>query len=282
MSKRTPWKEAIPQENLDTFESLLDLFCSSNIGTTDSDEYEARFKDLLILPEYKDLFDKPLSKYARKHIYNYHNLLKARIAKRVKKFERDMRRTDTLFQTINSCIELELEKPRILPIQEYRTFGKKRGGLKELGDPLYVQRLRLFYSSHDIICLVEHKHTLYELVILASEGDDESLKKLIRLSRLILNAKFVAERISLADEHNDEEFFESVIIDKINEDRTKYNAEIAKIGFSMIVLWHLGFKELTNPQLRDFLLKRFGYPTQLQPSFNMLLYRLGLVRYRKQ
>ena len=208
MSKRKPWNEVIPQENLDTFESLLTLFCSPEIETETETEnsikFEVKSKDLFFLPEYRDLLEKPLSKFARRNIYKNRKLLRARLAKRTKKFKRDMRRTDTMFQTINSCIQLELEKCSKLPILEYRTFSIKISAFKQLGDPLYLQRLRLLYSSYDIICLVEWKHTFSELIILASEGDDDSLKNLIRLSRRVLASTIAMERITLADEYNDQ------------------------------------------------------------------------------
>ncbi len=281
MSKRKSWNEVIPQENLNAFESLLALFCSSEMEPKNSIDFEVKTKDIFILPHYRDLLEKPLSKFARRNIYNNRNLLKARIAQKKKKFKRDMRKSDTLFRTIQSCIKMELEARSKSTLTSYRTFGKKGSAFKELSDPLYLKRLRLLYSSYDIICLVEWKYTFSELVILASEGDDDSLTNLIRLSRRVLASKMAAERITLADEYNDQEFFNNIVL-ALETDTTKYTTEIAKIGFSMIVLWHLGFKELTNPQLRDFLLKRFGYPTQAQPSFNMMLYRLGLVRYRKR
>jgi len=119
-----------------------------------------------------------------------------------------------------------------------------------------------------------------ELVELACLGDDQSIFRLVETSKRFLTAKWMKDRIIQAERFHDRKFFDKHADAASKESPIDYR-EQAEIGFAVLFLWHLGFKDLPHRELLDYLHEKFRYSNQNLESFRVLVNRLGLRKSRK-
>jgi hypothetical protein len=263
------WQEHLDPLHFIVFDYLQEQFFSNSI----------EWDSLFLYPVYKSYLSMPLSQTAKRNLNKPSNILKALISKKEKDLNRKREKIDTLFKLLQEWVNEEFH------MASGSIFSGK-GILGHLARSRFVKldkpkRLALTMSFQNILCLVTWEHTISELVELACYGSDKSTFRLIQLNKRFLDAKWIQDRVALAQRYNDKAFFNKLgnCIKKDTPDKTYAKAEI---GFKILLLWFLGFKDLTNPEFLSYLQEeKIVSSTLSQPSFNVLVNRLGLRKYRK-
>lgn len=273
--KRKSWREHISKDRLKLFERIYEEFCNDSVG----------WRMLFALPEYTRFLDTPITDFAYSHLYKNPDLIKAKIAAKKKSLKKRRRDSDYLFRLIRKWINMELS-PNPSPYPSlFSHDSSRRAFFTSVYRSSYAERMNnlvndLSLSFENVLCLVTWKFTVSELVTLAILGDDDSLFRLISLNSRFIIAKFFGARLIRAQTYRDDKFFNR-LANAIKRDARKSYLLHAKIGFSIVVLWYLGFKDLPKRELLDYLQHKFGYPTYDLSSFNVIVSRLGLTKYKK-
>lgn len=208
-----------------------------------------------------------------------HNLLsgeKMQFGGTREKLKKIRDRFDPLLKLFNSWGKAELKPIKIIHFEyEGEVLYKER--TTEI--PKY--RSELAGAIKNITSLIENDHTVFELVFLATEGDEASLIKLIELDKIFLTAKFTQDWIWISQNKEDERFFKR-LSNALLHDTFRERLNDVKLGIACYLLWFLGFKDLPRHQLLDFIEKEdiAGYPDP--NSFYRRLNRIGLRKYWRE
>ena len=212
----------VPEQALKSFKAIYGYFTETLPG------FRGTILSETIMNNY---LNRDLTKEADNFIWHERN-----IRRRVSQIKRRMKKNpfskDILFFQLKEWAEAELSLPEF----EEETFeGRVLFRVDKRRQKVQKYRSLMKKVYKDVICLVAFKHTLEELVTLASEGDDDSLVKLVYLDKLFLKAKFFQQRIHLAQSQEDYNFFRK-LANRIVKDGFRENLDSSKRAMAVVLL----------------------------------------------
>jgi hypothetical protein len=265
MMQRTRWQEHIPSYKLTLFQAYYNSFLQNPITRN----------SLFLHPEYESYLDMPLSSAARRNLYKDKGILHARIAIEKRRLKHERIHGDFLLKLLPKWVHEGFHRNMFPGGSKGRIFLGRTRSLFELDSP-YAFALTL--SFQNILCLTTWEFTVTDLAKLAVMGDDRSAFRLVRLNALFVTAKWMRDRISLAQYHNDSRFLTRVG-DAMKKPLIAQGYQKARIGAAILLLWFLGFKDLPRMQLHAFLSEKGIITNSMSQEYlNIIVSRLGLRR----
>ncbi len=263
MAKRIKWQEHIDPLDLIKFEATYNSLFSQSIS----------FSLLFFLQEHEALLQEPISIFAWNNLYKNPQIVAARIAKEEKKLLRKRISSDFLFKLIPEWVNENLDTRLHQMMSERETIVPPRHKRFEIDNP---KALSLHLSLENILCLSTWGLTISEFVKLAILGSDASIFKLIQFNKQFVSAKLTRNRIELAQYHEDKDFFNN-LIKALKKDAPGIHYHKMTIGTAVLLLWFIGFKDLSITQLYDYMMeKKYLVNTMTESAFRSIVYRLGL------
>ena len=142
-------------------------------------------------------------------------------------------------------------------------------------------RDRLSKSIKDIIALVAHNMTVYEMTTLACNGDRDSMLDLIKLDKVFLASEIFRDFVWIAQGKEDQSFFEA-LSKAVTHDTFRKHIDSAKMSIACYLLWYLGYRERTYKELLEFIETEEIAEYDDVDSFRRALNRIGLTKRPKK
>ncbi len=161
-------------------------------------------------------------------------------------------------------------------------------------EKLIKARQRLINTIPELYCQVIHKTSISELVLSASNFNvnlkntkrksqlqNKSYFKLIEIDKSFLRANWAAQIIKEAEFFDGDKFF-SKLSNSIKVEGFRYDMHSSIFGLATILLWYLGGKKLSYPNLLDQLnILRYDLYKESPEAFRKFANRIGLTKYSK-